>query len=161
MELDELRAALSGAVDLREIWRNEEADGDPRALQHGHPAHELVNAGDGVEAAFGRELLTLLRHQAAAPRTHQRARDADHLFSQGHFHVEAEPRLRKRDHVVVLDVAAVFAEVGGDAVRSGGHAELRGFERGRLGCEAGLADRRDVVDIDTEFQGSGHSFDLH
>jgi hypothetical protein len=81
-------------------------------------------------------------------------------LSQSHFHIEAETRLRKRDHIVVLDVAAVFTEVSGNAVRSCGHAELRGVERGRLGCEAGLTDRRDVVDIDTEFQSSGHSFDL-
>jgi hypothetical protein len=54
-------------------------------------------------------------------------------------------------------VAAVFAKVGGDTVRSGGHAELRGFERGRLGGETGLTDRRDVVDIDTKFQCSVHS----
>ena len=156
MELDELRAALFGAVDLREIGRDEEADGDPGILQDGHPLHELVEARDGIETALGRELLTFLRHQAAALRTHQRARDAHHLFGQSHFHVEAESRLRKRDHVRVLDVAAVFAKVGGDAVRSGGHAELRGFERRRLGGEPGLTDRRHVVDIDTEFQSSGH-----
>jgi hypothetical protein len=82
----------------------------------------------------------------------QRAGDADHLVGGGHFQVELDVgEFAQAAHVVVLDVAAVFAQMHGDAV---GAAEV-GFDGGpdRVGfvALAGFAHGGDVVDVYAEF----------
>src|SRR5205814_7283751 len=86
------------------------------------------------------------------------AGDADHLVGGGHLEVEADVReLAQAPHVLVLDVAAVFAQVAGDAV---GAAQMRLDRRpdgvGLVGA-ASLADRRDVVNVDTKLDHSSFS----
>ena len=63
------------------------------------------------------------------------ARDADHLVGRRHLEVELDvDELAQPPHVLVLDVAAVLAQVHGDAV---GAAEMR-LDRGpdRVGLVA-------------------------
>ena len=55
-----------------------------------------------------------------------------------------------RCHVVVADVAAVFAQVDGDAVGAGGDRRLGGVQRVGMGAAAGVAHRGDVIDVHAE-----------
>ncbi len=57
--------------------------------------------------------------------------------------------------VAVLDVAAVFPQVDGDAVGSGEFGEGGGVDGVGLDGAAGLADGGDVVDVDAEGEGWG------
>ena len=106
-----------------------------------------------VEPALGGALLALLRHQ----RHHVRldlARDAHHLVGGGHLEVEhAAHRLAQQAHVAILDVAAIFAQVHGDAVGAGELDERRRPHRIGIGGAARLAQRRDVIDVDVQFHG--------
>jgi hypothetical protein len=75
-----------------------------------------------------------------------------HLVGGGHLEVQLDVReLAQSANVLVLDVAAVLAQVHGDAVRA---AEVRLDGRphrvGLVGA-ARLADRRHVVDVDAQF----------
>ena len=81
-------------------------------------------------------------------------------ISVGRRHLEVEldvDELAQPPHVLVLDVAAVLAQVHGDAV---GAAEVR-LDRGphRIGLVGAprLPQRRDVVDVDAEFNHGGRS----
>ena len=57
-----------------------------------------------------------------------------------------------RVDVGVGDVAAVLAQVRGDAVGAGGLGELGGADRVGIGAAAGVAHGRDVVDVHAEPQ---------
>ena len=71
----------------------------------------------------------------------------------GHFQVQLDgDRLAEDPQVAVLDVAAVLAEVEGDAV---GPAQFgQGGRPDRIGLvgSPGLPDGGDVVDVDAEFR---------
>jgi hypothetical protein len=86
---------------------------------------------------------------------------ADHLVGGGHLEVELDlGEFAQAAHVaIVLDVAAVLAQMHGDAV---GAAEV-GFHGGphRVGFVPGaarLAHGGDVVDVDAEFDHFSVSF---
>ena len=60
-------------------------------------------------------------------------------------------RLEARD-VVVGDVAAILAQVRGDAVGAGLHGEVGGAQRIGMAAAARVADGGHVVDVDAEAQ---------
>jgi hypothetical protein len=95
--------------------------------------------------------VTTFRHQHRHFRL-DLACDADHFVGRGHFQIQLDVRqLTQAPHVVILDVAAVFAQMHGDAV---GTAEMRLDRRpDRIGFVglARFAHRRDVVDIYAQF----------
>ena len=80
----------------------------------------------GVEPAFGGALGAPLRHEAGGVRP-RLARDPDHLRRRRHFEIErlGDPLLEAGD-VVVDDVAAILAQMRGDAVGAGRDRELGG-----------------------------------
>ncbi len=79
------------------------------------------------------------------------ARDLDHLVGGRHLQVEdAAHRLAQQAHVAILDVAAVLAQVHGDAVGAGELDERRRPQRIGIRRAARLAQRRHVVDVDVE-----------
>ena len=109
--------------------------------------------------AFGGEFLAPLGHQAHRVRLGGK-RDAQHVVRRRHLEIQRFRYLRLQPrHIRVADVAAVFPQMRGDAVGAG----LDGGQRGayRIGTRpaARVAQRGDVVDIDTEAQRGkfGHS----
>ncbi len=78
-------------------------------------------------------------------------RDRDHLVGRRHFEIErlGDLGLQPRD-VVVADVAAVLAQMRGDAVGAGRDRELGRAHRIGMPPAARVADGRDVVDVDAE-----------
>ena len=87
--------------------------------------------------------------QAACGRVLQR--DRDHLVGRRHLEIErlGDLRLEAR-HVVVADVAAIFAQMRGDAVGAGLDRDLRRAHRIGMPAAARIAHGRDVVDVDAE-----------
>ena len=151
VDLAEIKARARRGGDLPLVGVDEGAHGDPRALE---PRDGVLDArflrGD-VEAAFGGDLLALLgdehRQLGLEPDG-----DRDHLVGGGHLEVElgAHDRLDARE-VGVLDVAAVLAEVHGDAVGAAGLGLDRGLHGIGLVGAPRLADGGDVVDVHAEF----------
>jgi hypothetical protein len=83
-------------------------------------------------------------------------RDVDHLLSRRHLEVERQLELAHQAFdVVVDDVPAVLAQVGGDAVGAGGLGDARGPERIGQPAAARVAHRGDVIDVHSEAQGVG------
>src|SRR5208283_3067569 len=84
-------------------------------------------------------------------------RDGNDLRGVGHFQVEAGlDDFAQLPGIAVLDVAPVFPEVGGDAVRARRLTVERGGNRVRLALRAStvarFAERRDVIDVYTQLQ---------
>ena len=103
-----------------------------------------------IEPAFGGALGALFRHQADRVRLGLE-RDRDHLVGRRHLEIErfSNLGLEARD-VVVADMAAVLAQMRGDAVGAGLDRELGGAHRIGMAPAARIADGGDVVDIDAE-----------
>jgi hypothetical protein len=87
----------------------------------------------------------------------------DHLLRDGGFEVHARQQLRReRDDVGILDVAAVFAQVQGDAVGAGLLGHQRGADRVRVRGAARVAQRGDVVDVHAKVDdGAGGLQEAH
>jgi hypothetical protein len=100
-----------------------------------------------VEAALGGHFLSALRNQGYLIRAGG-DRDCHHLVGTGELEVEICPDAGAQDaDVGVLDVAAVFSEVGGDAIHADFLADQGGLDRVGLVSTSRLPERRDVVDV--------------
>ena len=109
-------------------------------------------SADDIEAALRRAFGPLLRHQAnRVGRDPQR--DVEHLLGRRHFKVQrgADFPLQAR-HIRILDVAAVFPQMGGDAVRARRDRLVRGADRVGARSAARVAHGRDVIDVDAKPQ---------
>ena len=153
MELDHLGAHGGGGLDLGFRRLDEQADADAgvgQGLHHGGDARLVT--GDG-QTALGRDLLAPFRHQTGGVRTVAQG-DGQHLVRHGHLEVQrlvrAAAQGRQHVYVGVGDVAAIFAQVGGDTVRP--RRQRRLGRAGRIGMSAAarVTNRGDVVDVDAQ-----------
>ena len=81
-------------------------------------------------------------------------RDRHHLVGRRHLEIQRflDLGLEPRD-VVVADVAAILAQMRGDAIRAGRDGEVRRPHRVGMPPTARVADGGDMVDVDAETQG--------
>ncbi len=77
---------------------------------------------------------------------------ASHLVGDGHLEVQRPPAAPgdhgQRVDVGVGDVAAILAQVGGDAVGAGGQGHLGGADGIGIALAARVPHGGDVVDVD-------------
>ena len=108
---------------------------------------------DDVEAALGRALGALFRHQTDGVRR-RRDGDVEHLLGRRHLEIERlrDRRLQPR-HVGVVDVTAIFSQMRGDPVGAGVDGEERGAHGVGPRTAARIADGRDMIDVDAEAKG--------
>ena len=112
---------------------------------------ELRFLRDDVEAAFGGDFVAPFGHQHRHFRL-DAARDVDHLVGRGHFEVELDVReLAQPAHVLVLDMAAVLAQMDRDPVGAAQVRLDRRPDRVRLVGAPGLPDGGHVVDVYAKF----------
>jgi len=111
------------------------------------------------------DFLAVFRHHADEVRA-DGERDVEDLAGVAHFEIElGGDVLTQEAYIGVLNVAAVSPQVNGDGMSASGLGLQGGSEDGRLGVRrvqhrtiARLAQRDDVVDVDTEKQvGLGHA----
>ena len=152
VQLDHRRAQGGGGVERLDRGFDEQRHPDPGAAELGDKRLEMVEAADHVEAALGGALGAVLRHQATGVRT-DAERHVQHRLGRRHLEIQ---RLRDRRlepaHVVVVDVAAILAQMRGDAVGPGFDRQQRRPNRIGNRAAARVAHRRDVIDIHTQPQ---------
>ena len=103
-----------------------------------------------VEAAFGGDLFPALRNEGCLVGLHVQG-DIDHLGRRRHLQVQSSPDdVAEKAKVPVLDMPPVFPKVDGDSVGPSQLCQNGGGGGVGLGGPAGLADSRDVIEIDTE-----------
>jgi hypothetical protein len=117
-----------------------------------------LNVAGDVQAAFGCQFLSAFRDDANNLRL-EAGGDVHHLGRVGHFKVETRfDGLTKFPDVAILDVAAVFAEMRGDAVGAGGFADESCLDGIRFAAIASgvarLAQGRDVINVHAQLQHS-------
>ena len=156
VQFDELRADAGGGFHLRRDGRDEEADFDAGVVHFPAGVGQGQPLGRDVQAAFGGQFGAAFGHQANDVGFETEG-DGDDFRRVGHFQVEAGfDGLAEFDDVAVLDVPAVFAQVGGDAVGAGGFADESGFDGVRFAAIAsaiaGLAQGGNVINVDPEFE---------
>lgn len=147
VQLDGRRADPLGGLDLALVGVDEKGHFgtdfrqplyrrlDPRLL----PRH--------IQAAFGGELLAGFRHQADMCRTDTLGK-SHHLFGDAHFEVHAGlQHVLEQQHVALLDMPAIFAQVHGDAVGARLFRVQRCLDRVRVTGAPCLAQGGNVVDV--------------
>ena len=153
VQLDHLGADPVRGVDLARVGGNEDRDPAAHVAQGRDEMGQPVFVLGHFEPALGRPFLALFGHDADGV-GFVAERDLLHLVGRCHLEVEGQfQRLHQPVDVVVRDVAAVFAEMGGDAVRARLFGELRGPDRVGVGAAAGIPHGGHVVDIHAEAEG--------
>ncbi len=143
----------AGGLDLRRLGRDEQRHPDGAGAQLFDHAAQMLPLAGGIESAFGSALSPPLGNEAGGVRP-QAPRDADHFRCRRHFQVEGfDDLLFEPNDVVVDDMAAVLAQMRGNAVGAGGDGNFGGAERIGLAAAACVAHRGDVVDIDAKADG--------
>lgn len=156
VQFDELRSGRRRGLHLRGVGGDEQADVDAGVVEAAPRVAERGDLPGDVEPAFGGHLLAAFRDEADDIRAEANCDVAD-FGGVGHLEVQAgaHPGAQLPD-IAILDVAAVLAQVGRDAMGSGLFAEAGGLDRigfpKTTSAVAGFAERGDVIDVDTEFQ---------
>ena len=159
VQFDELRPDAGGGFDLRGVRGDEEADVDAGVFQPAAGLRERSFLAGDIQPALSRDLLTSFRDKADNLRTKAEGEVHD-LRRARHFQVETGSNAAAQLHyVAILNVPAIFAQVGGDAVGSGGFAKKSGLDGARLSFVpppvTRFAQRGDVIDVNAQLQGHG------
>ncbi len=105
-----------------------------------------------IEPAFGGALGTPFRHQARGMRPGA-DRNRDHVVGRRHLEIQRLVDLGLEPHdVVVADMAAVFAQMRGDAVGAGSTASLAARTGSGWSPTPRVADGRDMIDVHAQTQ---------
>jgi len=88
--------------------------------------------------------------------------DGDDFRCSGHLQIQANlDGLAQGNHITILDMATVFAQVNGNAVCAGGFAEPCRVQRVGIHRAARLAQGGDMINVNAQFQIVGiHGFML-
>src|SRR2546423_6774570 len=150
MQLDGRRAEVARGADGALVGVDEEArtySGGIEARNTGCGTSHVVRQ---IKAALGGDLLAFLGHERRLMRFELHG-EAQHLLGARHLEVQHRAHFAcETPDVVVLDVAAIFAKMRGDSIRSGVLADARGRYRIRFVAAARLPERRDVIDVDVK-----------
>jgi hypothetical protein len=157
VQLDSRRADTRCRFELLRIRIDEQRDADARVGEPTAHRSEGCDLRRCVQPTLGGHFRAALRHEAAICRTHL-AGDADHFV--GRRHLEIQPRLQHlagHANVAILDVPPIFAQMHRDVVRARLFGDQRGEDRVGIGRAARLAQRGDVIDVDSEVQHGGNA----
>ena len=158
VELDPRRAQRGRPLHRRRLRLDEEADADAAILQIADDRAELRGGRVGRPSRLARHFAGVHRHERALMRAdlpHHRQEIGPRVALDVEFHLAP---LRAQEcgdglHVVARDVAGVGARVHGDAGGAGGDADSHRVDDRGQGPAAGVAKRRDLVDVDAEPHG--------
>jgi len=150
VQLDGQRAELAGAVDRMKVGTNEKTRPQPQRVEPSETVGDTAVVVRDVEPALGCDLFAPLWDERHLVRANSLG-DREHFVGTGHLEVEdGRHGCGESLDVVVLNVAAIFAEVRGDAIGAGALADNGSVNRVRLHAAARLSQRRDVIDVDVE-----------
>ena len=158
MYFDDRGANRRGGFDLRRLGGDEQRNADAGPAQLSNRCTQQIALTGSIEPAFGRALGPALGNDANGVWLNL-AGDRHHLRRCRHFEIERffDTGLKPRD-VVIDDVAAVLAQMRGDAVGASRDRDLGRLDRIWMSSAAGVTQGRDVIDVDTKADGmkSGH-----
>ena len=129
MDLDHRRAQPCRHLDLLRVGGDEQRHPDAGIVEPRDEGRQRIVLADHVQPALGGEFFAPLGHQA-----HRvglcRERNPQHVLGRRHLEIQ---RLRyfglEAGHVAVADMAAVLAQMRGDAVGAGLDRGQRGAHR--------------------------------
>lgn len=157
VQLDGVDTQAGRAADGIGVGVDEETGADAGGVETRDGIADSALRGNNVEATLGRDLFTPLGNQRDLVGTNSEC-DFEHLRRTCHLEIEDRShRAREPLNVVVLDVPAIFAEVGGDAVGAGLLAHRGGGNGIGVGAPPRLSDRCDVIDVDVQPDANRHA----
>ena len=157
VQFDHGRADAGGGLDLAGVVADEQRHAAACLAQGGDELGQALLVARDVEAALGRPLFALFGNDADGVGTVAQG-DGLHLGRRGHFQVQGDvqPVGQARD-VGVRDMAAVFPQMGGDAVGTGLLRQKGGAQGIGPGGAARVPHGGHMVDVDAQSQHDGFS----
>ena len=138
--------------DLAAVGGDKDRHPATRIAQRGDEMRQLVLLARDLQPALGRAFLALFGDDADGVGFVAQG-DFLHLVGRGHLEIQ---RRRQDCHqpfdIGVADVAAIFAQVGGDAVSPRILGQFGGPDRVGRGAATRIAHGGDVIDIDAQSQ---------
>ena len=159
VQFDGVEAGTGGGLGLLRFRCDERARQDSRILEWRQKRLPVIHSAGDSQPAFGGHFLPPLRDKRdlidPVPQ-----RDRLHLRGSGHFEVEFDVAgVADQVNVPIDHVAAVFAQMERDAIRAAAYRRGRGrhdiglpvaHAAARPAAIAGLAEGRDMIDVDSE-----------
>ena len=147
MELDNRRPYAGGGGDLGRIRRDKQRAANARRMQFGTKPGQCGFLPGHIQPAFGRALLALFRHQAAGVGANLE-RQRQHFGRRRHLEIERQRHFRlQATHIRIPNMAAILAQMGGDAIRSRLRRQLRRRHRARMHPTPRIAQGGHMVNI--------------
>ena len=150
VEFDAVGANVSGKLDAPAVTIDEEAHFCAVCLQLACNILDAVAGSFKIEAAFCGQLFAALRDECDLGRREFESKVYD-FRRYRHFHIERSPAiLGEPADILIVNVAAVFPQMGRNSVDAGGFSDGSHFCWARIGSASCLSHGGDVVYIDVE-----------
>jgi hypothetical protein len=103
-----------------------------------------------IKAAFGCYLLAFFRHNAAGIRL-MTQRNGQHFFGRRHFKIKRQANAAGQSaNIAIANMAAVFAQMRRNAIRTGARGNLSGAHRVRQTATSRIPNGGHMVDINAQ-----------
>ncbi len=147
--------------ELTRIGRDEQRDANAGILQPRHDRLQRVVLAGGIQPAFGGAFGAAFRNDAGGVGLVGQ-RDGQHFIGRRHFEVDRQRNgAAQPDQISIGDVAAIFAQMDGDAVGAGGGRHVRGAQGAGMQAATRVADGGDMIDVDAKAQVVGAEGSRH
>jgi len=147
MQFNRSRTNRRSRFDLRRIGFNENRNAHIGRPQPRDGVAQKRPGTQHVQAAFRCQLRTLFRHDAATRRADTLG-EGNHFLGRRHFEIERRRDLRTNTpYIAVPDVAAIFTEMNGNAIRPGFHRDACSFYRAGMRPTTRIAQCRHMINI--------------
>ena len=165
VELNVFGLQCGGGLDLVRIGVDEEADHCADVVEFGDRVGQGDAVSDAIESTFGGYFVAVFGNETSVVWFDLEC-DRHDFGGVAHFKIKLGlERFFQPEDVAVLDVAAVLAKVGGDAVGAGlfgdeGGGDRVGFDQDalRITRVTRLTQGGGVVDVDAEAERHGQTF---
>ena len=150
MKLNHFCPRLPGGFDLVLGGIDKQTDGDSVPMKLSNDIPESGEIPADIQPPFRRQLLTMFGDQRHEIRLHIKS-DLDDLVRCPHLQIELRlDGFAQKPYVAVLDVPAVFAQMADNPLSSRQLAQVRRGHRVGFPPSPRIADRRNVVYIDSQ-----------
>ena len=147
VQFNRQRANRGSRFNLRRIGFNEDGNAHIRSAQPRKRFAQKRPGAQHIKPAFRGQLRAFFRHNAAIGRANT-FRESHHFLGRRHFEIHGCRNLgTDAFHIAVLDVAAVFAQMHGNAISAGLHRNAGSLHRAGMHATARIAQRRHMINI--------------
>ncbi len=150
MDFDNRRAKTFGSIKLIFGRFDKQRHTDTRIAQFRHKPFKVIVAADNIQTAFCGPFFTLFRHQTYSMWL-GRQRNRQHFVSCCHLEIKGQINFSAKSlHILVTDMATVFAQMRGNAIGTSSLCKGGGPHGIRTIATTRISNGSNMIDINAE-----------